>query len=502
MVDKAVGTAGTLRITDDGTTVRFYVLCSDPSTNVGAYRFAVEGAWGTTSLPSGFGSKLLAERSYASSRNVTLQQAATGTQGLGGANSLTVFISRPVPEAPTGLMVARVSDSQHTLNWTRNSVYTSVVVQRRTNGGSWQQIGVAAGNAFTFTDTTTTPNRKYEYRVAGRAASGQSGWSGVATVYTTPAAPTGVSAARSGDDIVVSASAVPPYASSFDVEDAGSVIATAVTMPFTHVDPNPATPHTYRVRGRVGSLLGAWSAASNTVQLIAPPNAPTGLAPNGAVRASDDDVVFSWVHNPVDSSAQSAYELQYRAPGGSWTPLSGSTSSTVPVSLPVGDVEWQVRTKGAHPDWSPWSATAVFSVIDRPGVAVTQPGDVWDASTLTVEWSWLQAQGRPQSGWQVELVRDGDVIEARSGSGPGASVTLTTRLTEGDWTVRARAATGDVWSVWAEQAFTVAFEPPAEPILSGVWDESQGGVSLQVTGEVYGAAVLDGGVWYAEVEFE
>ena len=91
------------------------------------------------------------------------------------------------------------------------------------------------------------------------------------------------------------------------------------------------------------------------------------------------------------------------------------------------------------------------------------------------------------------------VVESRNGSGGTTALQLNTRLTEGEWTVRVQAATGEVWSEWATETFTVVFDPPAEPVLSGVWDEGQGGVQIAVTGEEFGAAVLDGGVWYAEV---
>lgn len=60
-------------------------------------------------------------------------------------------------------------------------------------------------------------------------------------------------------------------------------------------------------------------------------------------------------------------------------------------------------------------------------------------------------------------------------------MTFAARLFEGAWTVQVRGATGDVWSGWAEQGFTVVFIPPAAPLLSGVWDEGQGGVLLEVT---------------------
>ncbi|MCE0510841.1 fibronectin type III domain-containing protein [Microbacterium sp. KKR3/1] len=513
MVDKSVGTAGTLRVSDDGSTVRYYVLCSDPSTNVGTYRYAINGTNYTIYLPAGFGSKLLGSRTYTASGTTSLSQQATGTLGLGGAESMTVSITRALPAAPSGLSVARVSDTQHTLTWTRNATYTSVVVQRVTDNGPWQQIGVPTGNAFTFTDTTTVAGKKYNYRVAGKTPAGQSGWSNVDTVYTTPDAPTGVSASRTGDDIVVSVSGRPAWVSSYDVRDGATVVATGVLMPWTHVSPNPATPHTYTVRAEVDSLTGAYSEPSNTVQLLAAPNAPTGLDPNGSVRPDDADVRFAWVHNPVDSSAQTAYEVRYRVVGSpTWTTVSGATDEYRDLALAVGDWEWGARTKGSHPDWSPWSSTATLSVIDRPGVAITQPETEWDASTLTVEWSWLQVQGRPQSVWELELLDgNGDTVEVRSGSGASTSFTLSTRLTEGDWTVRVRAATGEVWSDWAAQAFTVAFDPPAAPSIAGTWDEAEGGVQLTVSpgdGEEFAPTVFviversidEGATWESFVE--
>lgn len=396
-----------------------------------------------------------------------------------------------IPRTPDWLAVDRVSDSQHTVRWGGVGAPQQVIVQRQTDGGLWQQVGVTPLGASSFTDTTTVGNRKYTYRVARTTAAGQSGWTAGVSVFTTPAAPTGVSAERAGNDIRVSAAGVPPWASSFDVRDGGTVVASGVSLPWTHAAPSPAVPHTYEVRGVVAGLGGPWSAPSNTVQLIAPPNAPVGLTPNGGVVASDEPVSLRWTHNPVDSSAQTAYELRHRVGAAAWTVLTGTTVSSCDVTLPVASHEWQVRTKGTHPDWSPWSATAVVEVIDRPGVAVVQPDGVWDASILPVEWSWLQAQGRPQSAWQVELSQGGVVVETLEGSGPTGTVTFATRLAEGSWTVRARAATGDVWSIWAAETFDVVFDPPAQPALTGAWDETQGGVNLTVgPGDGAGAATV------------
>jgi hypothetical protein len=370
------------------------------------------------------------------------------------------------------------------VSWVKSGTATSVVVQRSTGGGPWQQVGAPSGNITSFSDTTTGANARYVYRVALVSPGGQSAWSASsASVYTSPPAPTGVSAVRSGSSIIVDASGVSGYATGVNVMDAATVVASGVSLPWTHVSPNASVPHTYKLQAVVpGGLVGPWSSPSNTVQLIAPPLAPTGLTPNGAVTASDTDVTFSWVHNPVDSSAQSAFELQHRAPGGAWTTISGTTASQVTATLPVGDREWQVRTKGADPSFGPWSAVAVVTVITRPGVAVTQPDTTWDASVLTVGWSWFQPEGRPQSAWRLELLdSNAQVVEARSGSGATSTFTVTTRLTPGDWTVRVQAATGDVWSPWGEQTFTVVFDPPAPPLLDGSWSEETGVVTLTVT---------------------
>jgi len=400
---------------------------------------------------------------------------------LGDGVATLNFAPPAIPLTPTGLVVARVSDSQQNLSWSRASTYTGVVVHRRTDGGVWQEVGRPAGNVASFSDTTTEANRKYEYRVAGLAAAGQSGWSNEAGVFTSPAAPASVFAERSGLDIRVTANGLPPHATSFDIEDSGVVVANGVSLPWMHAGPNPANPHTYRVRGAVDAVKGAWSPVSNTVQLITRPNPPTGLSPNGSVSASDVPVRFSWVHAAVDSSAQTAYELRHRAPAGAWTTLSGTVASFRDVTLVVGAREWQVRTKGAHADWSDWSAVATVTVITRPGVAVTQPDVSWDSSILTARWSWLQAQGRPQSSWEVELLdSDGALVDSRAGSGASAEFTFPTRIQEGSWTVRARAASGTVWSAWALSVFEVTFYPPALPALEGSWDEVAGGVSLSI----------------------
>lgn len=459
------------------------------SSGPGLFPWSRSGGWGSSSgsknhtlaanqrvlITSGSASVTLTDSAQNVSFSLTAAHWAISHQA-DTSSTLTVSVPARVPLVPSGLSIVRNSDTSHKLNWSRNSTYTAVVVQRSTDGGAWSQVGRPTGNAATFTDTTTQANRQYQYRVAGVSAGGQSGWSGIETVYTTPAAPTSVGAVKVGLDIRVTATGLPPYATAYDVYDNGVLTQADVTaFPWVDVAPNAAVTHTYTVKAKRGALVSGFSAPSNTVQLLAAPNAPTGLSPNGGFVASDADVLLAWSHNPVDTTAQTAFELEHRPTGGAWTTVAGTTAESLTVPFDVGTFEWHVRTKGEHPDWSPWSATATVTVIDRPGVAVLSPvGDVGVAYAV-LDWSWFQAQGRPQSAWRAELIRDGSIVESAAGSGPTTEHAFAAALVDGGtYSLRVQAATGAVWSAWAEESFTTIFPPPAAPTVVAEWSELTG----------------------------
>ncbi len=407
----------------------------------------------------------------------------------------------PKPNAPGTPSVSRNSDTRHTVSWVRNSTYTSVIVQRRENGGPWKQVAKPSGNAASWVDTSTKANRHYVYRVAGVNAGGTSNFSAQsASVYTTPAAPSGIKATRSGSTIRVSVPdlAPVPYATHFDVEDNGVVIASAVTrasLPYVHNNP-AAAQHRYRIRGRVASggsnsatLLGPWSGYSNTVQVLAPPNAPTKLAPNGVAVAVDASTRFEWMHNPTDASEQTERQIRWKTPGANvWTDLAAvATSNEYATIVPssvfagiTGPVDWAVRTRGVHASFGPWSATATIDIITAPEVTIVSPSGAFDKPTLPVAWEWFQAEGRGQTSWEVELLdADSVVIESKSAAGSDTVWTPDARLESGStYTVRVRAAAGTAWSAWEEHTFLVAFVAPLQPLLFGEWDEDSGSVTV------------------------
>lgn len=495
-------------------TVKAYLRMASGASIAGNWPVSWSGSWGNSSNTQGIslsgGQRQQIRRSSftvsltdsSQTRNVAIRvnHFHGSTQ-----NTLTISIGARYARTPTNLLVSRQSDSRINLSWSNTGTYARVGVQMQADTGSGFSLGgsaSASGNATSYASTGRIPNRRYRYRVRGHTSGGASPWTSWSTiVYTTPATPSAPRVARSGNSIRVSlGSSTSLFGTHFDVQDAatGSIVGSNIprgSFPWTHTNPNPEVRHRYRIRARRSQystggtiLTSSYSAYSPWVELQSPPNAPTNLAPNGIAVAAGEDAVLSWSHNPVDSSDQSAFELRWRIGSlGTWTTVTGSTASQYTTMFDEpGGYQWQVRTRGVHPDWSPWSATATLTAIDVPSVAITQPsGETWGLPTMTVEWEYAQLEDLPQSAWRVHLIHvdpDGEaVLEERNGSGPASSVALATRLErDGDYIVRVWGQASGIWSEPDEVSFRVVFIPPSPPVVEGVWDEETGSVGLTV----------------------
>lgn len=445
--------------------------------------------------------------SYTGSVTVSVTGKVSGWAAYGGTASVTastVIDRRPysVPAAPTSFTVSRVSDTQQNLAWARTSTtgapVTNTDVQRWDNvSNTWTQIATL-GNVASYSNTSTVANRQYRYRIKTRNSAGSSAWVYSAYIVTTPAAPGAPTAAKTtSGSITVTRPALTAIASSWEVWHAAngvwdaSPLATvaATTSVYTHTAPSTTVTHTYRLRAVAASptLYSANSANSNVVQLLSPPNAPTSLAPSGVAVDADEDLVLTWQHNPVDTTAQTSYQLQYRVNGGAWTiPAAVSTSAST-ATLPAGtfsngtSVEWQVRTWGAHATASPWSASATLTASSRPTAAINVPDTTYSTSKLTVEWGFSDAEGSAQSAFIATLFRNGVEVEEIAGSGAATSATFSTRLVDGlsySVSVSVRDGSG-LWSAATVSDFTVDFSLPPAPSVDAVeWDAETGAAAI------------------------
>lgn len=445
----------------------------------------------------------------------TVGLSLTGINYVGASviASLLAYITIParavtVPNAPTGAAVTRVSDTRHDLSWTVTTTtdkpVTSWDVERwDLASGNYAPAANPDGGARAWVDSGTVANNEYEWRIRSRNAAGVSAWVYFPVIWTTPAAPTNVTVVRNGSDAVVSWTINARDATHQDLRVQSSTDGGATWSAWAWVSGHTGFAANLTTRIVSGGLdpvklhrlgvvafrsnpspvpgLYGYSATSAPLQLLTAPSAPLLLAPLG-VTATNQPTVMSWQHRPVDTTAQTAAEVQWRPVGGSWTTITATTAQQVTVAAntwAAGTYEWQVRTKGAHASWSPYSTLASFRVAAPPATAISTGSSV-TSNRLTLTFSYTDPQAAAMTGWRANLSLAGQVIETISGTGPATSATFAALLTN------ATAYTAQVWvtsgsgltSAPASWLGTTAFALPPVPTLTAVWDEPTGTVQL------------------------
>lgn len=419
----------------------------------------------------------------------------TSYKGLSG-NAVLDKIAGAKPAAPTGVSVTRVSDTSQTTKWTRNAspiAYKSQYVERRDNiNTAWANVsGSLSATATSFTDTATQANRRYDYRVVAVGDNGST-TSTVVSINTTPAAPSSVVATKSGTSIVVdwTRNAKQAGVTQHEVYEhlsgmVGNLLATVGAVDsWTHLDPDLLVPHRYFVVAKAGSLASPHSLNSNTVVTLTPPLAPTRVSPVSVFNRAKPARV-AWRHNPVDTTAQTAWEVKYQVNGGAWTTLSGTSSSAVDIPAPgvSGTLSWQIRTKGGHADFGPWTAIFSTPLASQPTALISLPAEVLGSSRATVVWAYANVDPSGQAQYEAVLLHEDLALETKSGSSAVGSVAFATPLEDRTlYTVRVRVRAGTgVLSEWVSTEFLTEFPVPVtvEPLPE--WLPEQGAVNLDFT---------------------
>lgn len=459
---------------------------------------------------------------FAENTEYRVRAYAKSAAGNGTPSAWTNFTTPvAVPIAPGAPTVTRTSDTSHSLAWSRGSQvagpYASQEVLRRSRaGGVWGAYSVIAplsGAVTTYVDPTTVANQSYDYQIRATNASGTATSAASGIVWTTPGVPTSQAAAKdAAANIIVTwvAPASAPNAADLKYEvsestDAGATwtvktTTAAGTLTYLHSAPSAVLPHIYRVRaivspaGLVGSDLASGYVSTNTVQLLTPPAAPTGLTSTPAGTANRaQTIVLSWTYNSLDSSPQTKYTLQHRAVGsGIWTttvgPISSEVSSyTLPANAyPTGTAfEWQVLTYGLHANPGPYSATATVQISSAPGVSISSPsaGSVVASTVAATSWTFSDADGDSQGAWEATLYEGGVPVETKTGSDTSSSTTFSYYLRELAYTVQVRVRDSrGLWSSPDTKAFTVNYpEPPTPEITDSRWDWETATVELEIS---------------------
>jgi hypothetical protein len=441
--------------------------------------------------------------------SVVLVSSHKGSSGATSTANINTALPDIVqdPTAPTSLTATRISDTQIDLAWTNTSTshheYASVKVYRSTNGGSYANI-VTLGVVTSYSDTTTSADNKYTYKVQAVNAAGTADSSASSAVYTTPDAPGTPVASKLGsgniqldwtNNVGYGDSA---YTTRIEHSANGGAFSELTSVSggvatYEHVSPNPAQTHTYKIRARstTGSLNSSYSSNSNVIVLLTTASAPTGLSPSGVAVDATEDTLLSWTHNPTDGTPQKRYQLQHDSDGGaSYTTVGPTTTATQSYNLAGGTyangltITWRVETAGENNTLSSYSSVATFTTSARPTATLDDLSD-YNSSALVAGFTYFQAQSSLQATWRAYLYdSDDNLLESKSGT-TEVEVTFSTPLSNATtYTVKVYVTSAaGLESLVEDQEFTTDFLPPADTFVSASYDVDSGSMILTVTAD-------------------
>lgn len=409
--------------------------------------------------------------------------------------------AQTAPAAPSGVTVSKIHDGRQKVTWRASSSSTAPIshfqIQRWTSvSNGWVTVvSRVGGSARSYEINGTGRDQRVNYRVRAVNSSGSSAWATGYQIVTTPHAADSLRATLQGSSVLLTWRNRSKIASHLDVQvqtrprggawsswryesGATGITASAQSWAISGIDPD--LEYRWRVQTAANPpALYARSAASNVVSPATPPSAPSLLAPRATVETGQAE--FRWRHKPLDSSAQTAAEVEIRDPGGDVhaVTIQGPTDSHTMDCDATGLWAWRVRTRGTHPNYGPWASWADVLVADPPVIEITAPTGEVNASRVTVAWDYTD----PEAGqvfYDVTLSdTEGQVLATQARAGSVQQVTIPYTLTDAtDYqvVVQVRSGTGLV-SLPVSVEFRTRFIPPPVPSVTADWEEEEPGTA-------------------------
>lgn len=409
-------------------------------------------------------------------------------------------ISYSTPNPPSGCSATRMSDSAASVSWSNGATDAThprdaTLVERIADAGGYAQVASVPSAASSYADNGIEANHRYRYRVRAQNSAGYSAYSESGYIYTTPAAPSSVSAAKaSAATVTVDAVAAAPYATGYDIEkttDGGATwasVASNTQLPYT--DTVTGGTVRYRVRSVRGSLASAWALSPELVTITAP-LAPTISAQPPSPSATGSAATIAWLPNHPDGTAQTKAQVKVTSPGGAPVThtVDGPASSYTFTTGSTGTWTAQVRTYGLASEWGAWSEAVSWSVHSAPVIVITSPASDGAAVTsmpLAIAWTATDAMG--VSVQRVDVSDSGGAIYTARPAADARSLSISgiALSNGGSYTIKLHVTGGSGLTATVTRAFIVDWIPPAAPALAIAEGES-GSACIGVT---YGENLL------------
>lgn len=406
-------------------------------------------------------------------------------------------ISYGAPNPPSGCSASRADDKSAAVSWANGATDAThprdaTLVERMEDAGGYAQIASVPSSASSYADNGIGANHRYRYRVRARNSAGYSAYSESGYIYTTPAPPSSVSAAKSSATTVeVDAAATAPYATGYDIDktmDGGATwasVASNTQLPYT--DTVAGGTVRYRVRSVRGSLASGWALSPELVTITAP-LAPTITSRPASPSPTGTQARIAWSPNHPDGTAQAKAQVKVTSPGGAPVThtVDGPASSYAFAPASTGAWTVQVRTYGLASEWGAWSDAVSWQVHDAPAVAITSPasdGAEIASMPLSIAWSAVDATGI--SAQRVAVSDSEGVIYTADPAADARSLSISDIALEngGAYTIELRVTGGSGLAAATVRHFTVDWVPPAAPALSTGSMESAGAAIAVAYGE-------------------
>lgn len=455
------------------------------------------------------GTRDVARTGSARSVRVSAWSTSETVNGYGGVGTTTSCYEDPRisqrtydrPKKPKNFSVSKASDYSQRLTWQgdytdMNGAYpwTNVRVNRNMDNGGRQNISVLRWDAVNYTDNSTKPGHKYDYDVQSTNQAGTSDMAGPITVYTTPTAPTRVSAVKKSNSLVeVTLSGHSRWWDSVETQvssnggsswqGASSTASASGNDIKVNITTLPAGTVVYRLRIVKSGMYSGWVKTGNIVTIVAP-SAPS-ISVGGSVYKLGDTASVSWVPNHPDGSAQQYAQAEFTIPngsGGTTTKIieisGGARSASIETSIgAVGTWSVRVRTKGLDPSWGAWSNSVSFRVALAPQIWFSKPGmdgELVTGMPATAEWVVSDTTG--VSSQEIFLLDSGgNVIVRERLSGSARSWTFGTYddvKNKDTYTLRIDITAGSGLTDRATRSFATEWPEPAAPFVKVTYDDA------------------------------
>ena len=324
------------------------------------------------------------------------------------------------PTAPSGATAA-ASAGSILVSWTPpdGSIVATYEIEYGVSGSTVRETASVTGAETLFIHTNSLGDTEYQYRVRAVNAAGASGWTEPATAMriVPPRVPSGVTAAISGNDILVSWTAptsgfIGGYHLEFrqrDRENWTRRTQEGRATSYTHGSPEPGTTYQYRVRTFNAGGVSNWSRTADAAWY-------QGAAPPDMIITQpwNTQLLVRW--SASTTPGVTGYEVRRRVDGGEWS------SETVTATLVFHDWdpdtedlrEYSVRSQKDE-QYGDWSAIRRLT-IKRPSAVTGVVANRESSNGVRLHWD------EPDTGQPLQYVTQyntGDGNWTRSGISAG-----------------------------------------------------------------------------------